>query len=508
MWINTAAFLLEAPEYRGFGQGYFKHYIDFDRFVLSKNIDPHQILITARKLMLIENLVLFLVSFGLSIRLVGLLPSAAGFLLLALDPFHIALTRVSHMDGQLASLMMVSLLAFLVYLRQGQQKVPLIMSAITACLACLTKLPGYFLIPFFGMITMAAVIQKKKSARELPGVFNTCVKRLLKHALLFIAIIPLVYTALWPAMWVTPGKTIIDQVAEPFIFLVEDEDGNEDTQSVGSTPVNFDTVHFFRKLKYYPEGILWQTTPVVVFGWLAAVITWNWRKGFFSEISNRRSAYYFLLFATIYIAAVTLIDKRNPRYIIPAYSLLVLVAGYGLYSTALWLSEIKLNWVKRMAFISLSAAILIFQVLPVLVTYPYFYSYYNPLMGGSRKAGVTLFVGSGEGLDEAARYLNTKVDAQNLTAMSWYGSGCFSYYFSGTTIILPTRIGDKYIYENAGKADYLVIYNNQWLRQIPPELFKALATITPEKSIWINDIEYVRIYKIAALPLSYSQKIQ
>ena len=79
MWINTAAFLIEVPEYRGFGQGYFKHYVDFDRFVISKDIDAHQVIVTGRKLMLIENLILFLVAFGFSIRLLGLLLSCAHF---------------------------------------------------------------------------------------------------------------------------------------------------------------------------------------------------------------------------------------------------------------------------------------------------------------------------------------------------------------------------------------------------------------------------------------------
>jgi hypothetical protein len=506
MWVNTAAFLLEVPEYRGFGQGYFKHYVDFDRFVLSKNIDAHQILVTGRKLMLVENLVLFLIAFGFSIKLVGLLPSLTGFVLLTLDPFHIALTRVSHMDGQLSSLMMVSFLAFLVYQRHGQQRTPLVISAITASLACLTKLPAYVLLPVFGVIYLATVIQHWKLSKVSPGLFCPWVKRCFKHALLFTGIFIAVYIALWPAMWVSPVKTLVDQVAAPFLFLPEEEDGTEDGLGVVSQAENTGASDLVRKMKYYPESILWQTTPIVVFGLAAAIITFIRQKGFFSQKTNQNAGYLFLLFILLYEGTVTLVDKRNPRYIIPAYSMLVQLAGFGVLSITMMIYGIKRKWVKGLLVAVLTASIIYFQIIPVFSSYPYFYSYYNPLMGGSRKAGISRFVGSGEGLDEAARYLNTKTNAQNLTAMSWYGSGCFSYFFSGTTIIIPTAIGDGYIYDNTGKADYLVVYNNQWRRQIPPELFATLSTITPEKTIWINDIEYARIYEISALPSSYLNK--
>mgnify|MGYP001144717254 CR=1 FL=1 len=508
MWVNTAAFLLEAPQYRGFGQGYYEHYVDFDRFVLANNIDAHQILITGRKLMLVENLVLFLIAFGFSIKLVGLWPSLTGFLLLALDPFHIALTRVSHMDGQLSSLMMVSFLALLVYLRHGQQKTPLVISAITTSLAFLTKLPAYVLLPVFSVIYLATLLQQWKQARVSPGLFCPWFWKCLKHALLFAGIIFAVYIVLWPAMWVAPVKTVVDQVSAPFIFLPEGEEGNEDNSEVVSREEDNGETNFAKKLMHNSESILWQTTPIVIFGVFTAIITFISQKGVFFQKRNRYAGYVFLLYILLYVCAVTLADKRNIRYMIPAYSILVQMAGFGLLSTTMWVCEINRKWVKGVFLTVITASIIYFQIIPVVSSYPYFFSYYNPLMGGSRQAGVSRHVGSGEGLDEAARYLNMKTDAQDLTAMSWYGSGCFSYYFSGTTIIIPTTIGDEYIYENAGNADYLVIYNNQWRRQVPPELIAALATIIPEKTIWINDIEYVRIYEIAALPSSYLNRIK
>ena len=48
-----------------------------------------------------------------------------------------------------------------------------------------------------------------------------------------------------------------------------------------------------------------------------------------------------------------------------------------------------------------------------------------------------------------------------------------------------------------GQRDYAVIYYHQWQRQMIPDwMLEYLSTRTPEHTVWINGIEYVRIYKI------------
>ena len=48
--------------------------------------------------------------------------------------------------------------------------------------------------------------------------------------------------------------------------------------------------------------------------------------------------------------------------------------------------------------------------------------------------------------------------------------------------------------------DYLVVYSKQWTRGIPVGLFTYLAGVEPEHSVWINNIEYARIYDVNTLP--------
>ena len=60
-----------------------------------------------------------------------------------------------------------------------------------------------------------------------------------------------------------------------------------------------------------------------------------------------------------------------------------------------------------------------------------------------------MFIGWGEGLDEAARYLNETVDTDTAKVSSWYPHGPFSYFYNGVTD------------SNRGtwNADYSVIYD-------------------------------------------------
>jgi len=502
MWVNTAAFLWKAPEYRGLGQGYFEEYIDFDKFMLEKGLDTHAILVGGRTIMLIENTILLLIAFLIAIRLFGLYPALAGFLLIAFDPFHISLTLVSHMDGQLGNLMLVSLLAFLAYLYDQPRLIYIVISALAAGLACLTKLPAYLLFPVLGLVVFITAINVwRKTFKQDKRQFQTWMGRLIRHLSVWAIIFAGVYVILWPAMWVDPVGNFVNQVSGPFMFsdrgnlidsMVEVDPAESMVATAGST---------LQKLAFYPKWYLWLETPVVLIGVLVALVAFYKKVPPFDEKNRRNIAFALIIFAIIYTLGIGYIDKHNPRYMIPAVIVLILLAALGWVAVIGQLNKLKKLKLKYLAISLLMAVIVYFQLGGVIQTYPYYYSYFDPLMGGSRVAGKTLFIGSGEGLDEAGRYLSNKPGAEDLTVLSWYGSGCFSYYFSGTTIIIPTGItNNDYIARNLVKADYLVTYTNQWHRRIPPELFDILDQVVPEHTIWINNIEYANIYAVSELP--------
>ena len=70
-----------------------------------------------------------LTAFALSTRLFGLWPALLGFGLLAFSPFHIAHSRLLHLDGLVSSFMFLAVIAFLVYLQERRTSI-LILSGI------------------------------------------------------------------------------------------------------------------------------------------------------------------------------------------------------------------------------------------------------------------------------------------------------------------------------------------------------------------------------------------
>ncbi len=87
-------------------------------------------------------------------RLFGLVPALLGFLFIALDPFHVAHSRILHLDGMLSSFLLLALLAFLSFLRY-RRALDLIVSGVAAGLSWLTKSPSLFLIPVVLLLALA-----------------------------------------------------------------------------------------------------------------------------------------------------------------------------------------------------------------------------------------------------------------------------------------------------------------------------------------------------------------
>ena len=198
---------------------------------------------------------------------------------------------------------------------------------------------------------------------------------------------------------------------------------------------------------------------------------------------------------------MTIPVKSNFRYWIPAYLSLLMLAGIG-WSTFYRFIQDKVHerhW-KRIIFLVM-LGIIITHLFAVFNTFPYYFTYYNPLYGGSKRAGNTISIGEGEGLDQAGLYLSSLPHAEDLTVMSWYGWGSFSYYFSGQTITFPvTSSWSTGLANKLRSSDYLVVYQNQWYRRIPAEMFDSLDQVEPIKTIWVDGLEYARIYEVDNLP--------
>ncbi|HEX6305739.1 MAG TPA: glycosyltransferase family 39 protein, partial [Anaerolineales bacterium] len=152
-WAGTVGLLWRYPEYKSNAPGYLTDSRQVEPLIREHGLEPIKVLAAARMVMVLLVTFALVGSFWASTQLIGLWPSFVGFLFIAFDPFYLGLSRLLHLDGLMSSLVLLSLLAFLNYLQphSPHKNTSLMISAIAAGLAWLTKSPAIFLIPFLGL---------------------------------------------------------------------------------------------------------------------------------------------------------------------------------------------------------------------------------------------------------------------------------------------------------------------------------------------------------------------
>ncbi len=116
--------------------------------------------------------------------------------------------------------------------------------------------------------------------------------------------------------------------------------------------------------------------------------------------------------------------------------------------------------------------------------HPYYLSYYNPLAGSSQTAVRVLPVGWGEGMEQAARSLSQKPNAQDLRVAAWGMVGLAPFF--------PGKLGPLTPLGMLA-ADYVVVYSDDLQTNFPlSRLYHN--QVTPETVIRAHGIDYAWIY--------------
>lgn len=499
MWIVAGAMWVYFPQYRGLGQGYFDVYKDsLDRFLLLHNHSPLGLLTVARLLQASLIVALLLVMFGLLQRLLGRPQALGAILLISFDPFFLGHSRLMNHEGMLALFVLISVLALVLHLFFERSWRFVILSAVAAGLAQLTKSSSLLLLPVASMLWFLRYL--------LPGDLGR-IRRLgalLIEFAVWLLVLALVYVALWPGMWVAPGKMLHEVFGNAFSYAFE---GARLTAAAGATPANFQPR--FLDIVYYVQSILWRTTPIVWIGLALAIF------GFAGAKQGERIVLVcVLLMGALFVLLFGIASGRNSaHYVLTSYVALDILAGAGWTYAAAWLGRrVAVHLRSALPLMILGAATFI-QAASALSFFPYYYTYFSPIMEALKPGRQNPNFGYGEALDRAAAYLNQLPGASQLTAMAFYGRGPFSYFFAGKTEPL------KSVYADAGNmpeleqalrhTDYLVIYYAlERGRNTPANVMRALEAATPQKVIWLNGIEYVRIYRVDSLPPNFSKMLQ
>lgn len=493
MWAGTAAYAWSYPSYSDDVGNYLIGQESIGLFLRKQGYEPLDILVVARVFVVIINLLVLLTAFLLIVYLFGnyYFPTIlVGFILTALDPFHIAHSRLLHLDASMGNFMFLSVVAFFGY-QIKQRPFYLVSSGIAAGFAWLTKSPAFFLIPYIALAALCPPIynyffcSQKQDKNYFQELYN-----LARILLIWGLIGSVAYVILWPSMWVAPIETISRVLFKAYSYA---EKGHGAPIFYNGEVVTGDPGFFF-----YPITYLWRTTPIVLSGLIFAILASITRSAPFHQSKIQRFIGFLTLYAILFVLFMNLGAKKWDRYIVSIYLPLNIVSAFGWSALFYWLMSIiskPQNFLARVSGPVIICTVIIIQSLNIWYVFPYMISYYNPLFGGIEKASEVLTIGWGEGLDLAGEYMSRKSNSEDLSVGSQYQIGSLSYFFKGNVIDLKFK-PEKDI-QTWLNLDYILVYAHQWQRQLPDSIFlDYFAQQTAEHIIRINQLDYVHIYNL------------
>jgi 4-amino-4-deoxy-L-arabinose transferase-like glycosyltransferase len=513
MWTGSAGFIL-----RWLLDGRPTSLHDYVVAVSTNPLDPTFITPERLGTVLITSLWVVAV-YWLARRLFGPAVALVGAVLIALDPFHIALSRVIHHDALSTTFMTLSVLMALIYWGQKAGRKWLLASGVLAGLAFISKLASLFLMPFIALTGLWFFIARWRSA-EAGGPSDDRQSSLISQfsflilaGLLWFTASVVIIVVVWPAIWVIPVETIQTAFSLGFKYSTGGHaKGNFLLGQVSQDP----------GVLFYPVTWLFRTSPLVMLGVGGVLVAWlgrikqpgqamanpdsankqivKQRDETLSPLLERFYRYLplMLIFISGYFIMLVIAEKKQERYLLPIYPWVDLIAGAGLLAMSnyhLSLNNGRLrDYVSRFTLHASRFSLLLLIVLGVngilvAANYPYYFTYYNPLLGGARAAEKAITIGWGEGLDLAAGYLNQKKDHDQMRVASWYQS-TFAPYYEGTAISYSQEKGKTLA------GDYVIFYINQTQRRFPDEVMFDYfeSRFQPETTIRLKGLDYAWIY--------------
>ncbi|MBN1814121.1 MAG: glycosyltransferase family 39 protein [Anaerolineae bacterium] len=382
-------------------------------------------------------------------RLIGQWAAFAAGFLLALDPFFITHSKIIHLDALMSSFMLLSALLLVSFLRDNKT-IWLVASGAFAGLAFLTKSSSGFLAPFTVLLVVLDSLFKERSV--LPSSWRGQAWRVIRSLTVWGLVAACVFFLVWPAMWVEPGK-ILGRIAKSALKHAE-EPHDRAAFFAGSLVDDPGPL-------YYPAVLAWKTTLVTLSGICAAVVLLVRHR----REKSSKPLWYLLIYALGFLLAMTLGAKKLARYMVPVLAALDVLAGWGLSRAAAAARRIK--WLKKPCWMptALIAVALVGQGVLVLRHHPYYGTHHNLLLGGSRVAQHVLHMGDqGEGLDLAARFLNSYPGAERMeVGVQNMANLMFGSNFSGRTRPIDRPVDYRVFFINDVQREFLLgLWEDAW----------------------------------------------
>lgn len=397
------------------------------------------------------------------------------------EPFLAAHSQLCHMDATLASLMTVSLLLMLIALERHNGSLSRspwwIGSGAAFGLALLTKSPALLLAPMAGLVALIRQRDAIRDVRSFVSALIGCIAPLC----VWSGIAAVIWTALWPAMWVKPADTI-QRVVNEILFD-------------GGAPHPWGNFFLGRAVDdpgplFYLVAIAFRLAPWTLLG----VLLW---LGFTAADGRRawngsnRGLLLLALFVILFVAAISVMAKKFDRYALPVFPALTILAAAGMHRTVdvLWRRLRRGVVGPPQRLIAAAYALVIVGLAANLYGYyPYYLAYYSPLFGGGPAAEQILPTGWGEGLELAAAFIAAQPDGRDRPIAVFYQSVLSPF--------APAGVAPLQAINDPRRVDYAVTYIDQLQRNTRPELHRPFHRLQPLHTVRIHGITYAYVYQV------------
>jgi hypothetical protein len=491
MWVGTAVLLLRDPSVPSTvpGPAELTRVGEVDTVLEPLGFEMAPLLVDLRAGAILLNALILAMAWWLLWKALGAVPALVAGALITFDPLYVGTSRLLHLDALTAGLLLVSPLALLAYL-QSRSSAYLALSAATAALAWLTRTSGLVLLPWTAAILALSLARSWRcpSAERLIAA-----RRVALAGATWLAIALLTTAVCWPALWVAPIGTI--------------EAGIQGSLDL-ATEAHAKQI-FFRGavrqddpgLLFYPVAFVWRTSPIVLIGLGLALGGALAPTGAGLDRRTRLAVGYLVAFALAYLVLLNVGAKKIDRYALPVLIVADVVAAIGW----VWLAGRAVDRGRRRYGSTLSgasAACLLVAAVTMqagfaVASAPYFFHYYNPLVGGLDGAEDVMMIGWGEGFDQVGDWLNAQPNAEQLAVTAGPWPKALDYYFVGSVAQrehLDLAVGQarEWLTTDIAVVSFAEVQRRlvgaafwEALRQAPPT---SVVRLDGEEMIWVYDL--------------------
>ncbi|MFL7791319.1 MAG: ArnT family glycosyltransferase [Anaerolineae bacterium] len=379
--------------------------------------------------------------------------------LLALDPFLAGHSGLLHTDALLATFILLALVAALNGLCEPRRAIWWMLSGLFTGLALLTKTPAIILIPSMLALRVAALIGRWQAAsgKTIIGYFSLFIA----HCSLFTLATAITCFALYPALWTNPAGTLDTLLAF-----------SEQHVEMAQRPIFFagQTTYDPGPL-FYPAVLLFRISPIVLVGTVIGLVVL--RR---TSAEHRFAFLTLLVFSVGFGAMMSLGVKKHDRYLLPALPPLALAAALGINILVDWYTgKLPPPTKRQFPFLPFSLCPFLIQALIALAFLLHPLTYANPLAGGPWIAARVIDLDWGEAMGTAARWLNQRPDAEQLTVAT-DAVPTFASIFKGHAVSL----------DRASLADYIILSSSHAPTPAYPVAYTVTLGLIDRAAIYTN----------------------